>query len=134
MIVERMSIGKKLQEEGSRFRARGPLERVQGDGRVRDREAGRERGAEEDESPARRQSWVSESATTYLDVGARTGGGEGKGKEGRALRSNPNIHPRNLNLLILGPVAINSYRRRRAISAPVRTIRQRRERRGGGKV
>ena len=52
MIIKCLSFGEKLQEEGCRFRARGTLEGVQGDGRVRDREAGREGGGEEDESPA----------------------------------------------------------------------------------
>ena len=70
MVVERLRFGEELQEEGCRVRARGALEGVQGDGRVRDREAGREGGGEEDESPVvGRASWVLESATDTLDVG-----------------------------------------------------------------
>lgn len=71
MIVERLSLRQELQEQGGRFPMRRALEGVEGDGGVRDREAGREGGRVEYETPLRTKNDNSANQLRmYIDIQA----------------------------------------------------------------
>lgn len=108
MIVERLSLRKELQEQGGGFPVRGGLKGVHGDRGVRYRETGREGGRVEYETPLRTEKKFRESATYVhrIEIQNFCVGTKRSRVRINLLRSNPHIHPFNLQLLIFNLIPL----------------------------